>query len=96
MTSLADTAELLSSELVTNAVIHGSGEVRMEVSRHGDRLRVEVYDDDPSQPHPRERSGAEESGRGLHIVASLATAWGCTPAGAGKAMWFELRNEDVR
>lgn len=96
MSALADTAELLSSELVTNAVIHGSGEVRMGVSRHGDRLRVEVSDDDPSPVQPRARGDAEESGRGLYIVASLASAWGCDAAGAGKTIWFELRNDGAR
>jgi hypothetical protein len=57
----------------------------------GRRLRIDVRDS--SNRHPRQRTidGDSETGRGLHIVERLASAWGSAPlAGGGKTVWFEL------
>ncbi len=84
-------AVLLTSELVTNAIVHGgsSARVRMVGTRH--RLRVEVGDDNPCLPSPRERSDEATGGRGLAIVDALAWHWGASPDNRGKVVWFELR-----
>jgi len=85
-----DTAVLLTSELVTNALLHGRGPVRLRLKADAHRLRVEVGDDDPGHPRaPTQMEGAE-SGRGMLIVSGLAAAWGVVDHAAGKTVWFEL------
>ena len=83
-----ETARLLTSELVTNAIAHGSGLVSMSVDYDGRRVRVEVRDESPGRPEPRDASLLSEGGRGLHIVDALATEWGAAPSGRGKSVWF--------
>src|SRR4051794_22601067 len=89
---ICETAALLVSELVTNAIIHGKTSATIEVHRPPDRLRVSVRDDNPVLPaigdHPKLTA---ESGRGMQIVSVLADAWGVEKLGSGKAIWFELR-----
>lgn len=87
-----DTALLLTSELVTNAVLHGEGSVALAAEVEPRRIRVTVTDDGTGVPH-RRRSEAllTEGGRGLLLVDRLATQWGVLPAEpAGKTVWFEL------
>lgn len=87
---LTDVAALLVSEVATNALVHGSGDVRVSVRAEDHRVRVEVADDGPGWPQPR-RAGAEaEGGRGLALVEALATRWGTRPEGEGKVVWFEI------
>ncbi len=88
---LCDTAALLVSEVATNALVHGSGEVHVRVLSRGGALRVEVQDGSPQMPRPRAAGLLEEGGRGLALVESLAADWGVTPERAGKTVWFELR-----
>ncbi|MFC1420666.1 SpoIIE family protein phosphatase [Streptacidiphilus cavernicola] len=94
---LADTVELLTSELVTNALVHTDRDALLtaRLYREGGpegpaRLRVEV--DDESDLWPKRRTPGEQasSGRGLMLVEALADAWGVDPRGTGKRMWFEL------
>ncbi|MET9129398.1 ATP-binding protein [Streptomyces antibioticus] len=96
---LADTAVLLTSEAVTNAInacadkgcatpvtLHAGG-----TDRHH-RLRVLVHDRAPRLPALRTATPDEEHGRGMHLISTGSAAWGiCThgPSG-GKATWFEL------
>jgi anti-sigma regulatory factor (Ser/Thr protein kinase) len=88
--ALVDDACLLLDELITNAVQHTVGEVRVRMTL-GARLRVEVHDDSNRQPARRPMDFDSEAGRGLHIVETLALAWGHQPQpGGGKAVWFEL------
>lgn len=84
------TAELLASELVTNAVTHGRGEVRlvMEYDRRG--LAVTVSDDEPAPPVIAESPSSATGGRGLRLVDVLASDWGVTPDRPGKGVWFRL------
>ncbi|MGP3773826.1 ATP-binding protein [Streptomyces sp. SDT5-1] len=90
-----DTAELLLSELMTNAYRHAKvppgREIRARAFLDG-ALRVEVTDASPTLPVLRTPSTEEESGRGLTLVALLADAWGAEPreGGVGKVVWFEL------
>ena len=85
-----DTALLLTSEVVTNATAHGGGLVTLTVDLDGEGLRVEVCDESPRRPVPREESLLAEGGRGLHIVDALAADWGARPDKRGKKVWFRL------
>ena len=93
LTHLTDTAILLISELVTNAVLHartnGLG-LALQLEVHGTWLRIEVHDADLREPEPRRPGGLEENGLGLVLVDSLADKWGVRETPAGKAVWAEL------
>lgn len=86
-------AQLLTSELVTNALEHSSGEVRMRLDCEDGVLRVEVADESLHEPSVSRPPVEHERGRGLLMVESLAMAWGVTTAlrGKGKTVWFKLR-----
>lgn len=87
-----DLAELLVSEVTTNALVHGDGEVRVRVRLAGSVLRIEVDDASSTVPRLRTAAADAEGGRGLAMVDALASAWGVEPApdGRGKTVWFEL------
>ena len=92
---LRDIVVLLTSELVTNAIIHGGPHepeatvgVAVEVSRH--RVRVEVADAGAGRPRLGDSSPDEPGGRGLVLVEALASRWGCDCAAVGKCVWFEV------
>ncbi|MFG2817809.1 SpoIIE family protein phosphatase [Kitasatospora sp. NPDC048365] len=86
---LVDTSELLVSELVTNALRHGRGEIRLRLLR--DRTMVcEVWDDGYAQPRQRRAQETDEGGRGLQLVSLLAERWGSRRTPKGKIVWFEL------
>jgi anti-sigma regulatory factor (Ser/Thr protein kinase) len=99
LTHLTDTAVLLISELVTNAVLHartgGSGLV-LELEVHGAWLRIEVHDRDLRGPQPRTPAALDESGFGFVLVDSLADKWGVRETAAGKAVWVELDTRQDR
>ncbi|MYQ53657.1 ATP-binding protein [Streptomyces sp. SID4941] len=88
-----DTAELLLSELVTNALIHTRNGAAITVTSAPGRLRVEVRDfvtgQQPAPYVPNADDGTH--GRGLLLVQSLADSWGVTKQALGKVVWFELR-----
>ncbi len=89
-----DTAALLTSELVTNAIRHEPGPAVLLVitcSRGG--LRVDVHDSSPSLPVVADAAADVESGRGLLLVATLAAEWGCHQTPGGKAVYFTLTPE---
>jgi anti-sigma regulatory factor (Ser/Thr protein kinase) len=88
---LVDDANLLTSELVTNAVLHARTTVELTVCRTDGGVRVEVADDDPERVErtPARRTHAT-TGRGLAMVAALSDHWGVTLARSGKSVWFEL------
>ena len=87
-----DAAELLVSEVVTNAVLHARTEFRVQVLRDGDLVRVSVHDRSPVVPRPRTFGTDSTTGRGMRLVATLAVAWGVERhAAGGKAVWFEVR-----
>jgi anti-sigma regulatory factor (Ser/Thr protein kinase) len=90
-----DTAVLLVSELVTNAVRHAGTVLRLRVLRPvPGRIRIEVIDHAPHGTLDSRLSGeAAEGGRGLYLVETLADAWGSAALGGaagGKTIWFEL------
>ncbi|KKD08166.1 SpoIIE family protein phosphatase [Streptomyces sp. WM6386] len=87
---LADAAELMVSELVTNAVRHSrSRPLQLRLVR-GDTLLCEVDDDDHDLPTLLSADPEDEFGRGLRIVSTLAREWGTSRTKAGKTVWFEL------
>ncbi|POX37310.1 hypothetical protein C3486_29120 [Streptomyces sp. Ru73] len=88
-TGRSDIAELLISELVTNALVHTDRGAVVTVTVT-DRLRVEVRDFVSRRPRPRRPTADGTSGRGLMLVRSLADAWGIRMHGVGKSVWFEL------
>jgi hypothetical protein len=89
--SLVETAALLTSELVTNAVVHARSTSTLSVRRTDDGIRVELFDRGHGPVALRRSSpGAIGGGRGLFIVEQLASAWGSGDAAAGTTVWFEL------
>ncbi|WP_225847489.1 SpoIIE family protein phosphatase [Streptomyces sp. HPF1205] len=95
-TGLADDLELITSELVTNALIHAGSDVDLRLRVHGDRVRLEVRDSDSDPPVPtaysltEEGSARAEHGRGLFLVDALARTWNTSPSGRGKTVWLEM------
>ncbi|MCX3285228.1 SpoIIE family protein phosphatase [Streptomyces sp. NEAU-H22] len=89
MEPLVDTTELLVSELVTNALRYGEGDIRLRLLL--DRTLVcEVWDSGLVQPRRRRARDTDEGGRGLQLVGLLSAAWGSRRTPRGKTVWFEL------
>jgi len=85
--------KLLSSELITNAVLHGPplGAIAVRVLRTGWHLRVEVDDESTGPPEVPGADAPTFGGRGIVLVETLATRWGCNLRGVlGKTVWFDL------
>jgi PAS domain S-box-containing protein len=88
---LVGTAQLLVSELVTNAVLHARTEVEVSVARLDGRVRVRVGDRRPSRGLvPQRCSPYSGTGQGLALVEQLASRFGVDGGDAGKTVWFEL------
>lgn len=85
------TLELLTSELVTNALVHTRPREPITISAEvrDDVLRVAVSDPDPTMPVVRPVSPEQPGGNGMRIVATLATRWGVDVHPGGKTVWFE-------
>jgi serine phosphatase RsbU (regulator of sigma subunit)/anti-sigma regulatory factor (Ser/Thr protein kinase) len=89
LNELIPTAELLASELVTNAVRYAHGAIALRLVREGG-LVCEVLDDSAALPRLRHASDEDERGRGLQVVSQLARHWGARRTPAGKVVWCEL------
>lgn len=85
-----DVAELLVSELVTNALVHAESRLKLTLTAAHGVLRCEVSDTDGRPPRVRRATEISESGRGMFLVEALAGRWGCHQDGPGKTVWFEL------
>ncbi|MEV6210747.1 ATP-binding protein [Kitasatospora sp. NPDC051914] len=86
-----DTAELLATELVTNALVHTGQRAVFDAVLTPDRLlRIEVRDGVARVPGRRSPAEYATSGRGLLLVEALADDWGVQLRGDGKVTWFEL------
>jgi anti-sigma regulatory factor (Ser/Thr protein kinase) len=86
-----DTAELLVSEVVTNAVRHARTSVELVIARHGDCVRFEAWDDGDGSPVVIHADSLDESGRGVWLVEALSAEWGFLFKGRRKGVWFELK-----
>jgi serine phosphatase RsbU (regulator of sigma subunit) len=89
LAELIPTAELLASELVTNAVRYAQGSIALRLVRE-DGLVIEVHDDSAALPRLRHASDDDERGRGLQVVSQLSERWGARRTLSGKAVWCEL------
>jgi anti-sigma regulatory factor (Ser/Thr protein kinase) len=90
----SEVAELLTSELVTNAIVHTDHDAVLTATVGPRGLRVEVRDFVARRPRVRVPVADEgTNGRGMFLVQALADAWGVRPHGVGKAVWFELEAE---
>lgn len=91
---VAETAALIVSELVTNAVVHGCEPAALmlytDPGADGGLLFVEVDDAGPAKPERRAAGFDAESGRGLVLVDALAADWGCEATGGGKRVWASI------
>ncbi|HEX6577025.1 MAG TPA: ATP-binding protein [Jiangellaceae bacterium] len=86
-----DVTLLLVSELVTNALLHGLPPLELRLNADGGRVRVEVFDGAGDHRPARKFVPPDAAhGRGIEIVAALASRWGSASAPAGKLVWFEV------
>lgn len=88
-----DDAVTLVSELATNAVIHARTPYTIVVTREGETVRVGVHDLSAVNPRRRAYGVDATTGRGLRLVASLASNWGIDTETGGKVVWFEVPSE---
>lgn len=88
---IVELVELMSSELITNAVLHTGSAVGLVAAVTDRVIRVEVTDDSLGRPMLRHPPADSTSGRGMEIIDALAARWGVDdqPAG-GKSVWFEV------
>jgi anti-sigma regulatory factor (Ser/Thr protein kinase) len=87
-----DAAVLLTSELVTNAMLHTDSEqVEVRIRLGPGSIRIGVRDDDAASPEPAAPAQEETSGRGLQIVETLSDTWGVHHSeSGGKCIWFSM------
>ena len=83
-------AELLTSELVTNAVLHARGDVTVTLAVADGVAEIGVSDRSSDLPHQRSRTWRAEGGRGLRLVELVALEWGVATVAGGKQVWFRL------
>lgn len=90
---IAETAELVMSELVTNAVLASLGqEITALLECTSRSVVMKVWDDNPGLPEPRNAEALAENGRGLILVDALSERWGYFPThGGGKVVWAEVK-----
>ncbi|MFJ8541584.1 SpoIIE family protein phosphatase [Streptomyces sp. NPDC093586] len=89
-----DAAVLLLSEVLTNVLVHTDADALLVAEVGGSpgerHIRVEVTDSGDDLPHKRRPGEMASSGRGLMLIELLSDAWGVTPRGEGKSIWFEF------
>jgi anti-sigma regulatory factor (Ser/Thr protein kinase) len=91
LSQLTDDAQLLASELVTNAVRHASGPIDVRAYVRDGFLRLEVGDSSVEcGPEPRAADADDEGGRGMEIIDKLSARWGWRARGHVKVVWLDL------
>ncbi|WP_344532391.1 SpoIIE family protein phosphatase [Streptomyces albiaxialis] len=96
LADIVDDSVVLTSELVTNAVVHAGTAAEVLCLRDEDGVRIEVVDRYPERELPLQEPGLQpgspdrEGGRGLLLCAALATRWGVDYTAADKRVWFRL------
>jgi anti-sigma regulatory factor (Ser/Thr protein kinase) len=94
--ALADTAVLLTSELVTNAIVHAQTDVAVTITRDDPRtVTVSVSDGSAGQPRLQRHAPDSATGRGLGILDTLASSWRVIQQGSGKTVVFTLHHAVV-
>lgn len=88
--TVGEVAELLTSELATNAVMHARTTFTVTVTSARRAVRIAVRDGSVRLPRVRSPGPYELDGRGMTLVANLAPRWGVDPVRGGKVVWFEL------
>lgn len=87
---MIQTAELLVSEMITNAIRHGAGPPLIRLTWNGRLLRIAVSDYSDSWPRMRVTKNTTPGGFGMQLLERLAHRWGVTPRHPGKTVWAEL------
>lgn len=87
---IVETVALLTSEVVTNAIVHAAAAPELVVRLAPGRVRVEVHDAVPAVPFRLMDDPFAPSGRGMAIVEELARDWGIDHVPTGKRVWFEV------
>lgn len=82
---------IVTSELVTNAVMHTGSASQLEVRPGDDEVELRVSDGDPRAPARRTLVGLQAQGRGLALLGALAQRWGVDEREDGKTVWAVLR-----
>jgi len=90
---LVETARLLTSELVTNAVLHARTEMTLAVQNSDHGVRISVTDSSPVPPSLRHHSPTATTGRGLRLLNQLAREWSVDERDGGKTVWFTLADD---
>jgi anti-sigma regulatory factor (Ser/Thr protein kinase) len=85
-----EAALLLTSELVGNAVRHGSPQIALSVDCADERIHVEVEDQGETFPRQRTPHHMSEGGRGLMLVQAYSNNWGVRRLDKGKSVWFTV------
>lgn len=85
-----DTVLLVVSELVTNALVHTDGRVRLDLTLVNNRLRVALTDTSPRTPVKPNLGWEATGGRGILLVEAVSEAWGTLPVSGGKQVWAEV------
>lgn len=92
-----DAALLVVSELVTNALVHTDGPVRLDLTLIDRRLRAAVTDASPRTPvKPTDPGWEATGGRGILLVEAVSDTWGTVPVSGGKQVWSELLLQEQR
>jgi anti-sigma regulatory factor (Ser/Thr protein kinase) len=90
---LAESAELVASELVTNGVLHAQGPLTLGIVAGDDCVLIGVSDESDERPAEHEPSLSAEGGRGIALVASIARWWGVHRQESGKIIWCLIEKE---
>lgn len=83
-------AELVTSELATNAILHARSPFRVSVKRYGRVVRITVHDRAPALPAVLEPDHMRASGRGMQLIGAISRRWGIEIDADGKTVWAEL------
>src|SRR5690606_27958196 len=95
VTAALDAVLLAVSELVTNALVHTEGQVRLDLTLVHNRLRLAVADSSPRSPVKPTSIGWEATGgRGILLVEAVSDSWGTLPVSGGKQVWAEFALEE--
>lgn len=90
---LRDVAELATTELVTNALLHGRRPVEVRIVHEAELAHIEVFDASPVLPVLGQSGGEEMTGRGLALLDALSDRWGVRPVPGGKVVWCDLTSD---